>query len=285
LEKAHQCLRDASRQAGMAEVATNVLHNVGNVLNSVNISATMAAETMRHSCGTDITRIAGLLQEYRGDLPTFLASAQGLKLPDFLTNLGQQLGQEQRKVLGELQSLGTHIDHIKEIVEMQQTYARRAGLSEELLPESLVEDAIRLNSAAFSRHGLQIVREFDKTPLLEVDKHKALQILVNLIRNAKYAMDETGGYGKRMTLSIHQDGADFVKISVGDEGVGISAGNLTRIFEHGFTTRKEGHGFGLHSAALAAREMGGSLSVHSAGPGQGAVFTLALPVHSTRLPL
>jgi len=239
LATTHKQLLETSRQAGMAEVATSVLHNVGNVLNSVNISATVATDTIRRSCAADVSRIAGLLQEHRGDLPKFLTSARGSQLPDFLTSLGQHLGDEQRKVLAELQSLGTHIDHIKEIVEMQQTYARRAGLSEELSAESLVEDALRLNAAAFDRHGLNVLRDFAEAPLLEVDKHKALQILTNLIRNAKHAMDDPGAAGKQMTVRISREGAALVQISVSDQGVGIPAENLTRIFAHGFTTRKK----------------------------------------------
>lgn len=161
---------------------------------------------------------------------------------------------------------------------MQQSYARVCGVWEKLPAVSLVEDAIRLNAGALDRHGVTLVREYHEAPSLTVDKHKVLQILVNLIRNAKYALDEGGSALKRMTLRIGRDGDAAVKIAVCDEGVGIPAENLTRIFAHGFTTRVEGHGFGLHSAALAAQELGGSLTAHSDGPGLGAVFTLALPL-------
>ena len=115
-----------------------------------------------------------------------------------------------------------------------------------------------------------------------------LQILVNLIRNAKYALDDRGHSDKRMTLRIGLNGNNTVKIAVIDNGIGIPAEHLTRIFEHGFTTRKEGHGFGLHNGALAAKDLGGSLTAHSDGPGKGAMFTLELPLrpkekgHDTR---
>src|SRR5206468_3937091 len=124
---------------------------------------------------------------------------------------------------------------------------------------------------------VQAVREFKDVPDVTVDKQKVLQILVNLIRNAKHACDETGRPDKRLTLGI-ANGNGRIKISVRDNGVGIPPENLTRIFNHGFTTRKDGHGFGLHSSALAAKEMGGSLSVHSEGQGRGATFILELPV-------
>jgi signal transduction histidine kinase len=123
-----------------------------------------------------------------------------------------------------------------------------------------------------------VIREYDaQSPEITVEKHKALQILVNLIRNAKYACDESGSTDKRLTLRVY-NGGGRVRIAVIDNGVGIPAENLVRIFNHGFTTRENGHGFGLHSAALAARELGGVLRVHSEGPGRGAAFTLELPL-------
>ena len=278
LEEANRQLLNVSRQAGMAEVATSVLHNVGNVLNSVNVSASLASEKISRSSIADVARIAALFRDHEADLPRFLAGAQGAKLPLYLTSLAQHLAEEQRSVLAELNSLSAHIDHIKEIVAVQQSYARIAGVTETLPPASLMEDALRINAAALGRHGIEVIREYGETPPLEVDKHKALQILVNLIGNAKYAMEGAGLPGKRLTLRIRPEGAAFVSMSVSDDGVGIPPENLPRIFEHGFTTRKDGHGFGLHSAALAAKEMEGALAAHSGGAGRGAVFTLTLPI-------
>jgi signal transduction histidine kinase len=142
----------------------------------------------------------------------------------------------------------------------------------------LVEDALRLNAGAFERHHVSIIRDFSPVPPILVDKHKVLQILVNLIRNAKYALDDSGRNDKRMILRIAPGGAGTVRFSVIDNGVGVHPENLIRIFSHGFTTRKSGHGFGLHSGALAARQMGGSLTCQSDGPGKGATFTLELPL-------
>jgi len=281
-EEMNQQLVKASRQAGMAEVATSVLHNVGNVLNSVNVSATLASDKIRRSCGSDVGRIADLFEQHRDDLPGFLASPQGTKLPTFLKSLSQHLGEEQGAVLAELQSLQAHIGHIKEIVGMQQTHARLAGATEELPAAGLLEEALRLNAATLHHHGVEVTRDYGEPRSLTVDKHKALQIFVNLIRNAAQAMDAPDAYGKRLTLRIGGDGSGFVGLAVGDEGGGISAENMKRIFEHGFTTRAEGHGFGLHSAALAAKELGGALTVHSDGPGTGALFTLKLPPSPVR---
>jgi signal transduction histidine kinase len=140
----------------------------------------------------------------------------------------------------------------------------------------LVEDSLRMNDGALIRHRVEVIREFENVPPMNVDKHKVLQILVNLVRNAKYACDESARADKRLTVRV-ANGDDWVKISVVDNGVGIPPDNLVRIFNHGFTTRKDGHGFGLHSGALAAKEMGGSLTAHSDGLGKGATFTLLLP--------
>ncbi|MEO6742696.1 MAG: ATP-binding protein, partial [Chthoniobacteraceae bacterium] len=272
-------LVDASRQAGMAEVATSVLHNVGNVLNSVNVSATLAVERVRKSPIEDLARVVALLDEHAADLGAFIShDPRGKRLPSFLSQLSGHLLLERQNLHTELISLRENVDHIKEIVAMQQSNAKVCGVTEVLKITDLVEDSLRLNAGTLSRHQVQVVREFQELPAMTVDKHKVLQILVNLIRNAEYACDEAGVPDKRLTLRV-VNGGDTVKISVSDNGVGIAPENLDRIFNHGFTTKKDGHGFGLHSAANAATEIGGRLSVHSDGLGFGATFTLELPGH------
>ena len=151
-------------------------------------------------------------------------------------------------------------------------------VSESVDLSELIEDALRMNEGSVEPQIVEVTREIDgKLPPLKIDKHKVLQILINLLRNAQYACEESGRPDKRVILRA-LNGNNSIKISVIDNGVGIPPENLTRIFNHGFTTRKGGHGFGLHSGALAAKEMGGRLSVHSDGAGKGATFTLELPV-------
>ena len=147
-----------------------------------------------------------------------------------------------------------------------------------MLFRSLVEDALRMNAAAFDRHGIDLVREFaENLPSARVDRHKVLQILINLLRNAKHAMDATVDRTKRLVVRVGLGTSGTVKITVIDNGVGIPAEHLNKIFNHGFTTKKDGHGFGLHSGANAAKEMGGCLTAQSDGPGRGAEFNLELP--------
>jgi PAS domain S-box-containing protein len=279
----HRQLMDASRQAGMAEVATSVLHNVGNVLNSVNVSSSLIAEKVRQSKVSSLAKVVALLQSHEADLPGFFATdPQGKQLPAYLSSLANRLTQEQVKILSEVETLAGNIQHIKEVISMQQSTAKTVGLTETLPVVDMVEDALRLNLGSLDRHSVKLVREYAPVPPIPVEKHKVLQILVNLIRNAKHACDDSSRNDKQITLRVaNSDGT--VKISVEDNGVGIVPENLTRIFGHGFTTRKEGHGFGLHSGALAAKELGGTLRAFSEGPGQGAIFTLELPLKSAKV--
>ncbi len=279
LAQAQRSLMLASRQAGMAEVATGVLHNVGNVLNSVNVSTTLLRDQVRKSETRSLLKVTDVLKEKNGDLGVFLTTdPKGKLMPEFIVQVAEQLQKEQKNTLRELEQLAKNVDHIKDIVAMQQSYARVAGIVEKVSLVSLVEDALQINAAALTRHEVKAIRQFEAVPPLMVDKHKVLQILINLIRNAKYALDECNQIEKRLTITIAKTDGECVMVRVEDNGVGIPSENLTRVFSHGFTTRPNGHGFGLHLGALNAREMGGSLSAASEGAGHGATFTLILPL-------
>jgi two-component system, NtrC family, sensor kinase len=280
LAEAQQRLIEASRQAGMAEVATGVLHNVGNVLNSVSVSATLVSDRLRQSRVTNLCRATSILRDQNGHMVEFLTTdPKGKLLPEYLGAVADQLAADQTELVEEMKDLGQHIEHIKEIVAMQQCYAKVSGNLENASPAGLVEDTLRLNTAAFERHCIQVVREFDEqTPAVCVDRHRVLQILINLLRNAKYAMDGQKESDRRLVIRVGPASPGRVQITVRDTGAGIARENLIKIFSHGFTTKKDGHGFGLHSGANAAKEMGGSLTADSDGLGQGATFTLELPV-------
>jgi signal transduction histidine kinase/HAMP domain-containing protein len=278
-EEMHAILVDASRQAGMAEVATNVLHNVGNVLNSVNVSCAMILSKIQKSKSANLGKVVDLLGQHTSDLAFYLTEdPKGKQVPGYLETLSGQLADEQKATLDEIRHLQQNIEHINAIVAMQQDYAHVSYVPELVKVSGLIEDSLRMNVAALQRHGIQVIREFEDVVPIKVVKHKVIQILVNLIRNAKYACDESSCKEKVLKARLVTEERK-VKITIEDNGVGIPAENLTRIFQHGFTTRKEGHGFGLHSSALAATEMNGSLTVYSAGLGQGATFTLELPAN------
>ena len=271
-------LVDLSHRAGMSEVATSVLHNVGNVLNSVNISCSVISEKVRRSRASSVAKTAALLKEHEDHLAAFVTTdLQGRQLPEFLAKLAGRLAAEQAEVLAEIDLLYRNIEHISQIISVQQSYANVGGVHESLPVERLVEDALRMNTGAMSRHEITLIREFAELPPMLVEKHKVLQILVNLIRNAKHALTDGNPLEKRLVVRIAMKDPDHVAISVSDNGIGIAPEDMNRIFSHGYTTKPDGHGFGLHSGVLAAREMGGSLTAHSDGRGTGATFTLELP--------
>jgi signal transduction histidine kinase len=279
LADAQQRLMALSRQAGMAEVATGVLHNVGNVLNSVNVSATIVANKIRDSRIANVAALSGMLQEHSGDLPDFLThDPKGQRVVPYLAKLASHLEQERQVMLRELELLTLHIGHIKQIVATQQSYAKVSGLIEVVSLADLVEDAIRIVEPGLGRHGIHLERVHEAVPPVAVDKHSILQILLNLLRNAKQALKDSDREEKSILVRIRRWGEDRIRISVEDTGVGLPPENLTQIFSHGFTTRRDGHGFGLHSGANAARQMGGALWAESDGPGRGATFTLELPM-------
>lgn len=279
LDRAQHELVDTARRAGMAEIATGVLHNVGNVLNSVNVSASLVAESVRKSKVTNVERVAKMLIENEAKLGEFLTNdPKGKQVPAFLRTLSTHLLEEQARALKELDSLGQSVEHVKSIIAMQQNYAKVTGIHETMGVVDVVEDALRLNAISFTRHEIKVRREFEAKPTATLERHKVMQILVNLLTNAKHALDKPEVKDKTLTVRVALNGNDFVRISVVDTGSGISPESMARLFQHGFTTKPQGHGFGLHHGSLAAKEMGGSLSAQSEGEGKGAVFTLEIPV-------
>lgn len=279
LAEAQQGLMSMSRQAGMAEVATGVLHNVGNVLNSVNVSATVVSNKIRESRITNLVELARMLQDHAGELSDFLNhDPKGQRVVPYLVKLANCLEGERQVMLAELKSLTGHIDHIKEIVATQQNYGKVSGLVETISLSDLVEDAIHIVEPGLNRRGIHLERGYEALPPVAVDKHHVLQIVLNLLRNAEDAIDEAGKPEKLIRVGIRRHGDDRFHVEVSDSGVGVAPENLTRIFAHGFTTKPHGHGFGLHSGALSAQQLGGALWVESEGPGLGATFVLELPL-------
>jgi signal transduction histidine kinase len=281
LAEQHKQLLTVSRQAGMAEVASSVLHNVGNVLNSVNVSATLVKGRVTQSSSSKVADVLGLVRQYQEN-PERLFSQQGkgTQLVAYLERLVERLKTEQNATLNEVECLMKNVEHIKEVISTQQSYARVAGVTEVVEPTEVFEDALRMQAPSYQKHSIRVVREFDDVPSVSMDKHKVMQILVNLLQNAKEACEAKSAGDGCVTVRVAPVGSTCIKLEVSDNGVGIPRENLTKIFAHGFTTRKNGHGFGLHSGALAAKEIGGSLTVKSEGQGYGATFILQLPLDS-----
>ncbi len=269
-------LQDSARTAGMAEIATGVLHNVGNVLNSINVSANLLVQNCQQSQIKALVQTSELLDSKGDQLGDFLTHDQhGKNFPNFFKLLVQSLVDEQNDNLKELSTLGDHVNHVKETIAFQQSYAKQGGVVEPVNLAETMESVLRMNLESFESFGIEIERDFDRRLVVNVNKHKLLQILINLITNAKHALRDAEDIKRQLKVQITSRGPQ-VAISVKDNGVGISAENLEKVFVHGFTTKDDGHGFGLHSSALAAQEMGGALTVDSQGKGRGATFELTI---------
>ncbi|WP_224242188.1 ATP-binding protein [Hyalangium gracile] len=278
LKEIHRRLVDSARQAGMAEIATNVLHTVGNVLNSVQTSVLMAKERMDAMKLDRVGKLGELLEAHQADLPTFLAQDErGHIIPAFLSRLGRSLEEERRRLHEALEEVRRHTEHISAIVNFQPYVAKVPRSLEPVALGELIEEVLRLDSAALSRHEVKVERHLAELPPVLTEKHTVLRILMNLISNARYALEANSPGERRLTLRLEPLAGGRALLEVSDNGIGIPSELLTRIFEAGFTTRAEGHGFGLHSSAIAAQELGGSLRAYSDGEGLGATFRLELP--------
>jgi signal transduction histidine kinase/integral membrane sensor domain MASE1 len=278
LKQAQARLVDTAREVGMSEVASNVLHSVGNVLTSAVINIETMHEAVGSSRVSRLKRATALLLEHREHLADFLApGARGNHLLKYLSAVADDLVGGQTRLLDDMDAMGRHIEHIRKIVQVQQNYARTALMPEECDLAQLIDDALHIQLAALQRHGVSVRRELSPVPRLTVDKHKVLQILVNLISNAKDALDAVPEGSRTLSVRLSAEGK-LARIQVRDNGRGIAPEVREKLFVHGFTTRKDGHGFGLHTSALAAQLLGGRLLLESEGLGEGAVATLELPL-------
>ena len=284
LVQSSQLLAEVSRRAGMADVATGVLHNVGNALNSVNVSVEILAEKLARLEVSGVSRLGALLAEQGHDLRRFLADDQrGPKLGPYLEGLGGLLSTEREGMVNEVQSLRRHVEHMKAIVGKQQSHATTFDVAQSCAVPELVDDALTLSEHSLNQLAIQIERDYEAVPRVVTDRHKVLQILVNLLSNARQALAAKNSRERRLSLAVQPLDEGRIAILVRDNGVGIAPENRERLFRFGYTTRPDGHGFGLHTSAIAARELGGRLSAHSDGLGTGATFVLELPLELPRV--
>lgn len=275
----HKMMIEASRQAGMAEIATGVLHNVGNVLNSLNVGAKLLAERLKRSRLDKLSQAAALLKD---NLPHntafFTDDKRGLALPGYLVELATYLNEEQNRLGASVGDMIERIEHIRDMIMLQQSHSSVRTLWESLDLATVMEDALRLEMDVHLAHQqVRVVRHFADMPPVYLARGLLLQILVNLFANACQAMSDKPADERVLTLRISPQPGDRVRLVVEDTGCGIQPRHLTNIFKQGFTTKRDGHGFGLHHACLLAQDMSGSLSAESDGLGKGARFILDLP--------
>lgn len=273
---------ETSRRAGMADVASGILHNVGNVLNNVKTSTWVITDRVRHSRVAGLAKAAELLEQHAADVDTFVTrDSRGRQLPGYIIQLAGALAAEQEQMLGELEKLAAGVDHVNEIIQSQNRFARCSGHAEPTSIAEVVDRALSIMAPTFARHGIEVDQMLEELPSAFIDRSKLLQIVINLLTNAKHAMLEPPSEHRRLIVILRRSGPDAAELRVNDTGIGIAAENLSRIFANGFTTKTGGSGYGLHYSALSARQLGGTLEASSEGTGRGATFTLRIPLAGT----
>jgi signal transduction histidine kinase len=281
LEQTHRRLVESAHLAGKAEIATTVLHNVGNILNSLATSVAMLRRLSDESRHPRLAQVARLLSEHREDWSTFLTEDEcGRNLPQYLGALCEHFESEQETLRTEIGALQKHIAHIQAVIDMQQQHAGGKEVVETFSLADAFEEALALASGHILATKAKIVRDFPVAPMVTMLWHGTLAILVNFLKNACEALQATPVEQRQITARIARTSRRTIVAEVIDTGAGIAADVLPKLFMFGFTTRPGGHGFGLHSAALKAKEMGAQLFCTSEGAGRGATFTLEFPAQT-----
>jgi signal transduction histidine kinase len=267
-----------ARQAGMAEVANNVLHNIGNALNSVNTTTSLLFERIIKSKVKGLPKASELLQTHLNDLGSFLTEDEnGRFFPAYLANLSSHWEEDQKITLEELEKLKDRVEYINHIIAAQQPLSGNTIIEESVLLQTICEEAIIVSGVDTDSYHINLTREYTDLPDVFLDKLKLLQIMTNLLSNAKDSLKESSLGQRNIKIRIFPAGDNQIQIEVTDNGLGIASENMGKIFSQGFTTKELGHGIGLHSSAIAAQEMGGTLQVKSEGMNKGATFILTIP--------
>ena len=281
--KLHRKLMDASRRAGMADVASEVLHNVGNVLNSLNVSATVIRRSLDKSLVTKLSTANRQFSQHKDNYGQYLQTdPKGKHFPAALDFITGALVTERETHLAESHQLLKNIDHVRKVIQQQLSMSRDSGVVETFCLHDLIEQCIEINREKSKRVNATITFECPATLNLVTDRHKLQQVLINLVSNAIDALQHSE-QGSGLIHIVATSENETVQISITDNGIGISPENLEKVFSQGFTTKANGHGYGLHSCAMTAQVLGGTLNVDSQGDGFGACFRLVIPLSQLEL--
>lgn len=277
-EAVNQQQFEKMRQLGMAEISASVLHSVGNVLNSVNVAANSISEIVAKSKISELEKLSSLINSNKDNLADFFKNdTRAQRIPDYLNNLNEYWKNEKSIITKDIDTLLKNTALIVSIISSQQDLSKSKLDSEsivsinELLDESLLVTGVNL------KKEITIKKTYNLNHAIMTDKLKLLQIIINILRNAKDALLLSKKKNKLLTINTSVYKNEKVIIEITDNGIGILPKNLNRIFFHGFTTKQTGHGFGLHTSIIAMHELGGEIKVKSEGEEQGATFILELP--------
>jgi NO-binding membrane sensor protein with MHYT domain len=266
-----------ARQLGMAEISASVLHNVGNILNSVNVSVETLSEKNKASHLEGLEKLSTLLSENNHNLAEFLTKdPRGTRVTEFIQKLSTYWREEQQLAQNELGALHKNLRLIQDTISTQQSLSKTTQLAQILSINELLDEALLITGASLKKE-ITIEKHYAKISVILADKVNLLQVVVNLLGNAKDALLESPRQDKRLIIKTALTKDNKILVTISDNGIGIAPANIRKIFHYGFTTKKAGHGFGLHAGALAINALGGQIHAESDGPNMGATFSLTLP--------
>ncbi len=273
-DEIHNQAIQIAHESGKAELATNVLHNVGNVLNSINVSVSEQVRHLGDSKLSNLSKAVDLLLANKQDLNHFIATNnKGKVLLEYLSKLAHQLEDEQENLRTETKAITEKLEVIKNILEIQQSYAQSLDLLDTVNFYKVVESAYAIQRKNLESQFIKFNNKIPNNLEIRANKSKVIHVFINLIKNAAEAMELTPVERRAINIEAKNNGNEII-IAVSDKGVGLSAQQMKEIFNHGYTTKEKGNGFGLHSCAITMMESNGKISVASEGAGKGSTFEL-----------
>ncbi len=277
LRHARKEILEQGHKSEIADITTGTLHNVKNILTSVKVSSEVAMSNLIGRSIKGYKKANEMLRDNMNDIEAFITeNPKGRRLMMYYLKLEEIFDLDIEESRKHLTRAMEKIDAIEGIISLQQVYAGNY-LTEELNITDIIQDAIVMQQESIANQGIWIVKDFADVPLISIQRTKCMHILINLIRNAGDGMSSIARDDKRLTFKVSCENQSVI-VRVSDTGSGISSENLKKLFTHGFTTKSDGHGFGLHSCANYMSEMGGNIRAESDGQGKGATFILEFPV-------
>ncbi|MGL1902584.1 MAG: PAS domain-containing sensor histidine kinase [Fibrobacterales bacterium] len=277
LIESQNILIENAHAAGKAEVATSVLHNVGNLLNTLIFSYESMNDIHEGSTAQKLIDASNLLREHEDNLMDFVVNnPKGETLLKYFIALSDECGNERDSMDYHLGRMLDKITAIRDVIRSQQEFATAPVENQEIDPRTVVSDTIEMIGGSLQQYSIQVIQDYHSHKTFVAQKSKVQHILVNLLKNAKEEL-MFNPFGDRVIVITVGGDAQHLSISVSNNGRKIREDLLGKIFSHGFTTKDNGHGFGLHSCANYMTEMGGSISVKN-NESRGVCFTMEFQV-------
>ena len=275
--------------AGIVEHAISVLHNIGNAITPLAVRLQKLHQNKVDSqFSSYLQQLCSLLEQHQSDLGDFFSSSRGQQFLPFLKQLTQTSDQQKEDELKSMDVMAHQLDHITEIIALQQKYATQQSSTEEIQISQVIDDAMEMMKPAFDKRNIIVLEEVQpELPRIQNDPNKLVQIFMNLFKNSIESIDQclrapVEGYQGTVKVGVGTVGVDHLHIYVKDNGQGAEPESLKRAFEFGYSTKKRGSGFGLHNCANFIRFHKGTVELTSEGIGKGATITFTLPITKSK---